>query len=332
MQNKLPNENNKGQILIITLLIILILSVVVLSTVVNLNRDVKEKTYNEIYEQNYSYAEAKLLKTVEFMNSYNKPITLATFTDDLQNEIDDPLTQTTGGTGVVTSKCDPMPGSGTTYNGYVCKVTEGDIATDISIEFTSQIKDLEMNKNDVLQLKLTRDDGTSYTGPVKLKWTGNVVWSISLIYKRVYNGQTYYEVIKDVYDVVSGNPTTSLSRFTPVTYDCYNETIAAGSNNFGISLDPNTIKDEFGNIIGANDTGSLYLRLRPLVLVGDTTSITLCGDPGQKFPMQFMDMKAQSYSQGEGSSSPTPLLSMKKPLNPAPPALFDYVYFSNGDN
>jgi hypothetical protein len=59
---------------------------------------------------------------------------------------------------------------------------------------------------------------------------------------------------------------------------------------------------------------------------GGTTTVSI---NGSGLPGQFLEVTAQSYQTGNESSTPTPLLSIKKPLLVSPPGVFDYVYYTN---
>lgn len=304
-------KNNQGQILIITLLILLVLSIVVLSTVVNLSRDVRGRVNNELYEENYSNAEARLLQTAEYFDDFYSRVGANSFSTQDINDLENKLKRIgTEGT-ASTPSCSPDIQN---PNKIVCEVKEGEIVTDISIEQKNQISDFEMTSNDVLQLNLTRSDGTSYTNsPIRWQWSGNVSWSLTLIYEKNYNGQIFIESVKDVYNVANSTSTRA----------------------FNFSNTSNANFAEITNFATTNDTkfseGStklLYFRIRPIITSGsDATTISLSGDG--TLPVQFVEINAQSYQEGLGQDTPTPLLSIKKPIVPAPPALFDYVYYTN---
>ena len=147
-----------------------------------------------------------------------------------------------------------------------------------------------------------------------------------MIYNRNYDEEAYYpgavpgsqveyyEIVKGVYDGI-GQTNKSSDVFQYSNGD---------SNSFTINLNPSSITD--ARILGGY-TRSLFLRLRPIIIGGDVTYVNISGT--DELPSQFASIYSQSYNTCVDKSSPTPLLSIKIPLNPAPPALFDYVYYSN---
>lgn len=314
MTNK---DNQKGQILVITLLVILILSIIVMSTVVNLSRDVKERVNNQIYEQNYTIAESRLYQTSEFFDSLfeNSDGTIdGNLLIDLENKL------STSITGQATSPDCNNIATQTSTSKVVCIIKDGDISTEVSIEQKNNIEDFEMTSNDVLQLNLTKPDGSDYQGMIRWNWIGSVKWSITLVYERIYEGATYTESVKDFYDggATNGNGAPAF------TFSNYSQSVPR-LNGVMIS-NISSLSDAKFNDAGANRR-LLYLRLRPIISGAESTNINLNGDAD--LPIQFLDMRAQSFV-GEGdNSTPTPLLSIKKPLVPAPPAIFDYVYYTN---
>ncbi len=320
MFNKNLNKNmkdDKGQILVISLLIILILSIIVLSTVVNLRRDVQERVNNELYEQNYSYSESKILQTLEFFDEFTIEAEDLSFDTDDLNSLEDKLEENFNTGEVSSASCDIDSDATDAYSdAYLCDLQEGVVKGAMSLAFTNRIKDLEMSNNDVLQINLQSSAG-DYRGPISMSWEGSVVWSIGLVYRRNYTDGYQYEIVKDRY---AG---AGFQNFNTTSNLCFSDTLGNTSNSLAITLASNN-ETKYAT---AGAVELVALRLRPIITGGSSTRITFCGN--SDLPKQFLDIKSQSYQEDLSGESPTPLLAVKKPLNPAPPAIFDYVYYSN---
>lgn len=315
--------NQKGQILVITLLVVFILSIVVLTTSVNLTRDIQQRVYNEAYEQNYYYSESRLYQAAEaFKSNFSNPnadVSTIDLQPFLENSFRDPLSEDSANV-----RCEKTRANNA--DKYNCNIEEGNITTDLELEVKNSIEDLELNGSDAMHLNLAINPTTSYSGNINLKWEGNVIWSYSLIFLRNYNGQYTYEVLNDVYDGANLSGRSAIPATIVFTvggnYTCPGQTsVPTGNNAMRISLTPANIKGL------TPDDKLVYLRLRPIIVGGDSTKISLCGDTS--LPPQFVNISSQSYQKGIGLSSPTPYLSVKTPLYPAPPGIFDYVYYSN---
>jgi hypothetical protein len=192
----------------------------------------------------------------------------------------------------------------------------------VDIEVKKDIDDFEMTSNDALQLRLNAD-GTSFQGRLTIDWLqsqDNVVWSVGVIFTRSVGTNTYYDIVKDVIDV---DNQTSMGDVSGGNISVINSNDV--NNSFELDLSVITDPDTGNALTGVTLE---YLRLRPITNENVIVSID---SNGTSYPNQFLELNAQTYidSADADSSTPTPLLSIKKPLWPSLPGIFDYVYYTN---
>lgn len=308
------NKKNKGQILVITLFVMFILSIIVMSTTNNITRSLQERGFSESYEENYAFAESRIIQAVDYIKTVDlNTVTPSNFMLGLRNTLLPVSGDFTNAWNVLCNQ-----GTGSEYS---CDVTDGCTLSNLNVKFTNKIESLEMGTSDALNIDLRTGSNTSYTGPISVSWTGDVIWSITMIYQRTYgtgaNATTVYDTVKDTYDQ-TGDVTPYL-RNPSFVFNPKNR------NSFVITgLAPAQVTDRNFDGGGASSR-PLILRLRPIIKSSGNIYMSLQGR--SNLPVQFVSVYAQTKNSCNTSSSPTPLLSIKVPANPAPPALFDYVYY-----
>jgi hypothetical protein len=310
----MQDYNKQGQILIITLLTLFILSIIVLSTTIVTTRDVQERVYSEVYEENYLNAESRLLQTYATFKEKREDVILGT---SIISDIEASLSESLYDDPAFDVDCTVAAG----INSYTCTLEDDEITTEVDFTIDNEVENMQISSEDVLQLDLRIDASTSYTGPIRLSWDSadQVIWSIGIIYERDYAGSIEYDITKDVYDGIGA--TSRSSAASVLSFSAHPDTSISSANGFELSLNPATF--------ATNHVRNVYLRLRPIIINSEKTAISLYGLA--ELPAQFIDITSQAYRSGLGESTPTPLLSVKAPLHPAPPALFDYVYYQNNN-
>jgi hypothetical protein len=288
-----------GQILVIVLLVLSIMAIFIMSVAVSARRDVFERVTNEKYEQYYSLSENRLLQLVQ------------------DSKISSNIT-------FLTTKYPATGGNGCVYNAgtktYNCGFSDAaqansvdTLKTDVAIADTPNITDLPITKDSTFLIALV--PGTNQPA-ITMSWTGaKVAWDISLDIRNTNTGEFF--ALKDVYD---GSGVITQGQPSPIHILSFN----SGTTNavsFGLT-----------NYTGKQGSYQMQdMRIRPIIKSGEqSTQLTMTG-PTLPQVRQFTAKGISSVTSQTGNTSPTVILQVQLPLNPAPVEILDYVLRSETD-
>ncbi len=288
-------KRESAQILVVVLLVLSIMAIFIMSVAVSARRDVFERVTNEKYEQYYSLSENRLLQLVQD-------------------------SKITSNISFLTTKYPYVAGSGCRAIGvtYNCDFSDSaqtgsvdTLGTNVIIFDTATISDLPITKDSTFLVALV--PGLNQP-QITMSWTGaKVAWEISLDIRNSTTGE--YFVLKDIYDgagVLTPGPQTHIFGF-----------VGATANSVTFNL--NAYTGRAANYLMQD------FRIKPIIKSGEqSTQLSMVG---QTLPQvrQFTAKGVSSVASQTGNTSPTVILQVQLPLNPAPVAILDYVLRSETD-
>mgnify|MGYP000328605514 CR=1 FL=1 len=285
MQNYKNFKN--GQILVIGLVILFVISLIVLSTTIVTTRDVEERIYSDVYDENYYTAESRLYQVYEILKN-NK--TLLVSGKNLKANLEEGLSKSLFNDPGYKVTCDPV---NALNSDYLCTLEENGITTEISIKLKNQIDDMQISSSDVIQLNLSKVGTASYTGPIRLSWKegDNLIWSIGLIYERDYEKDSGINPIINQCNSISSKISDMVSCWTfdgGLTRDFYGSN--DGTNNGATSV-AGYLNEAF-NFNG--NTNSILVPDNNSLDVSDKITISVWVKPNNITGSNMIVMKGQS--------------------------------------
>lgn len=169
------------------------------------------------------------------------------------------------------------------------------------IEFTNLVVPKDKN----ITLKLGPDN---YTGAMTFSWAGEVAWVVNIDY-QMNDGE--YKTIESVVSpstIFQNGPVNCTGGITNITTNSF-------TLNVGTCV--NTVET-----VGSYNT--LAVRMRPIMLTGNTTSLSLSGT-GAGLPAQLIFIQATANIDDDLGNTPTIQLELKLPLTDPYLEILDYA-------
>lgn len=281
----------KGQILIILLITLSIISVFLLILVSNVRRDNIEQIQAEQYERYYNATENTFLR---FLNNQIATGESPQRTLTAQAINRDPALS-----------CNLINGSSCTVsdifvdsNGVLQENEVNFLVDDINF-----VDDFVLAKDKTFTLNL-RNGELGYNGIIDLAWTERVAWIITIDYQTI---EGEYKTTKSIYS----HPSVQIFNIAPE-----NNCLAFSKN------EPNSTSFTISSCLGTDAT-PIEMRLRPVIINGDNTTLAISGDA--TFPLQMRRVTAISNFNDDLANSPNINLEVEIPLHKSNVEILDYA-------
>ncbi len=295
---KLKITENKGQIMVITLLVLTIITIIVVSVILVVSKDVEQQTTTQEYEKYLDKAEQTIIDTIY---SFDRP------DYDFSELIADP---SKAGDDAACSQLDKT---------ITCTVVNPDDLSKVTMEI-SDTKDMEeytLRKDQVYTMYLG-----GYNGIIRTNWTGETAMSFTLGFTRAGQSMTITDVFDSkgimtshgndpLNDVAPGNHAFA---FRPYLGDVVTSTEFLLSDTVGLQAGDVLVNLSFKPIMRESNGFSL-LSVKVSGVIGD----------------QLRVYKATAYASDvdQFGTTPAPTVVTKVPLYPQMPSLFDYVLLTD---
>ncbi|MBN1915544.1 hypothetical protein JW796_00930 [Candidatus Dojkabacteria bacterium] len=286
-------NNNKGQIMVITLLVLTIITVIVVSVILIASKDVEQQTTTKEYERYLDRAEQAIIGTIYAFGSPEY---------DLSEIISDP------------SLVDENASCSMSGKGITCTIVDNDNISQVTmtIEDNKDIEDYTLQKDELFTMYLG-----GYRNLLRVDWTGQTAMTFTLGFRR--GGE--YMSISDVFD--------PLGVMTTHGNDPLND---SPPENHVLAFRPylGTVQTSTEFVVG--DTTGLQpgdelinLSFRPIMREDGYTLLTVRATGVIDDQMRVYEATGYALDVDQFGTTPAPTVITKIPLYPQVPSIFDYV-------